>query len=164
MTNNKRKEVVLEQTSTVFLRGVVLLLGITVLALCVFALPAAMISDKTALYRPILLGMYVPAIPFFYALYQATQLLRYIEHNQVFTVASVRTLKAIKYCALIISGLYAAGTPYIFYVADKDDAPGVIAVALVIVFASFIIAIFAAVLQKLLQAAVDIKAENDLTV
>ena len=37
-------------------------------------------------------------------------------------------------------------------------------VGLVIIFASMVIAVFAAVLQRLLQEAIDIKSENDLTV
>jgi hypothetical protein len=45
-------------------------------------------------------------------------------------------------------------------VADKDDAPGLVFVP----FASLVIAVFAAVLRRLLQEAINIKTENDLTV
>lgn len=48
--------------------------------------------------------------------------------------------------------------------ADKDDAPALIFVGMVIPFASLVIAVFAAVLQRLLQEAINIKSENDLTV
>jgi hypothetical protein len=54
--------------------------------------------------------------------------------------------------------------PYIFYVADRDDAPGVSVIGFIIIFASFVIAVFAAVLERLLQNAIEIKSENDLTV
>jgi hypothetical protein len=54
--------------------------------------------------------------------------------------------------------------PFIINAADTDDAPGVVAIGLVIIFASAIVAVFAAVLQKLVQNAVNIKSENDLTV
>lgn len=37
-------------------------------------------------------------------------------------------------------------------------------VGLIIVFASLVIAVFAAILQRLLQEAINIKSENDLTV
>ncbi len=154
----------MKRGSTIFLRGVVLVIGLIVLALCVFALPAGISSDRTGDYRPILLGLYVPAIPFFFALYQTLKLLSYIDQNLAFSDASIKTLKYIKYCAITISAMFAAGMPYIYLVADKDDAPGVILLGLVIIFASFVIATFAAVLQKLLQNAMDIKSENDLTV
>ena len=54
--------------------------------------------------------------------------------------------------------------PFIFLLADKDDAPGAILMGLVPIFVSAVIAVFAAVLQRLLQEAVDIKAESDLTI
>lgn len=150
--------------STLFLKFIISLIGLGVLALCVFALPAGIISDETGAYRPILIGMYVPAIPFFIALFQTLKLLNYIHKNKVFSELSVNALKNIKYCAIAISALYTAGMPYIFYVADQDDAPGVAAIGFVIIFASMVIATAAAVFQKLLQNAVDIKSENDLTV
>lgn len=115
-------------------------------------------------YRPILIGLYIPAIPFFFALYHGLKLLGYIDTNKAFSELSVKSLKNIKFCAIMISALFAAGMPYIFYAAQSDDAPGVAAIGFIIVFASVVIATFAAVLQKLLQDALDIKAENELTV
>jgi hypothetical protein len=153
-----------KQGSTLFLRGVLVLIASIVFAFCAIALPYGIITDKTGLYRPILIGMFITAIPFFYALYQAWNLLAYIDKNQAFSDFSVKAFEKIKYCAFIISVIFGAGMPYIFYVADKDDAPGVVALEFVIIFASVIIATFAAVLQKLIQNAVDIKSENDLTV
>lgn len=154
----------MKRGSTNILRGVVVLLGLIVLALCLLALPAGISSDNTGYYRPILLGLYIPAVPFFIALYQALKLLDYIDRDKAFSELSVGALKNIKYCALAISALFAAGMPYIFYAADRDDAPGVALIGFVIIGASFVIATFAAVLQKLIQNAVDIKSENDLTV
>lgn len=154
----------MKQGSTLFLRGVVLLIGALVLFVCIYALPRVIGSIDFGGYDPILLGLYIPAIPFFLALYQAMRLLNYIDNNKVFTLAAVKAFRGIKYCALSIGGLFAIGMPYIYYVADKDDAPGVVAIGLIIIFASLIISTFAAVLQKVIQHAVDIKKENDLTV
>lgn len=154
----------MNQGSTMFLRVVVYLIGITVLVLCIFVLPPAIRSEAAGVYRPILLGMYVPAIPFFVGLYQALKLLDYIDKNKAFSNLSVKALRNIKYCAVVISALYAVGMPYLIYVADKDDAPGAVAIGFVIIFASIVIATFAALLQKLFQHALDIKSENDLTI
>lgn len=60
--------------------------------------------------------------------------------------------------------MYVAILPFLYLMADQDDAPGIVAIGLVITFGSIVIAVFAAVLQKLLQNAIDIKSENDLTV
>jgi hypothetical protein len=60
--------------------------------------------------------------------------------------------------------LYAAGMPLFYLIAEMDDAPGIIVIGMVVIFASMVIAVFAAVLQRLLQEAIDIKSENDLIV
>ncbi|SFF04543.1 Protein of unknown function [Paenibacillus algorifonticola] len=75
---------------------------------------------------------------------------------------------------LVLIDLYATALPFyfalyqampLFYLlAEKDDAPGIIVIGMVMIFASMVIAVFAAVLQKLLKEAIDIKSENDLTV
>jgi hypothetical protein len=54
--------------------------------------------------------------------------------------------------------------PLFYLVGDKDDAPGIIVIGLVLVFASMVITFFAAVLQMLLKEAIDIKSDNDLTI
>ncbi len=154
----------MKRGTTFFLRAVIYLIGAGVLAICVFVLPIGIMSDQTDYYRPLLIGMYVPAIPFFFALYQSLKLLRYIDKNTAFSELSVQALKNIKYCGVAISALYTVGMPYIVYAADRDDAPGAVAIGLIIIFASAVIAVFAGLLQKLLQSAIDIKAENDLTV
>ncbi|HSX32667.1 MAG TPA: DUF2975 domain-containing protein [Candidatus Saccharimonadales bacterium] len=150
--------------STLFLRLTVLSFAAIIAGLCVFVLPAGILSDTTGMYKWILLGLYVPALPFFYAISHTMKLLQYIDKNTAFSDASVVALQAIKRSAISIAALFSAGMPYIFYVANKDDAPGPIAVTLVIIGASVVITVFAAVLQRLLQSAIAIKAENDLTV
>lgn len=156
----------MERGSTIFLRGVVVFIGLVVLGLCVVGLPLLIKAELAGDfdYGFIFAGLYVPAVPFFFALHQSLKLLGNIDKNAAFSASSVTAFRNIKYCALIISGLFALGMPYVFYVADRDDAPGVALVGFVIVGASFVIATFSAVLQKLVQNAVDIKSENDLTV
>jgi len=155
-------------SSTIFLKIAVALIGIPVLALCILGLPwlanNPVSPDYAHILYPILIGMYVSVIPFFVALYQAFKLLIYIDNNQAFSELSVKALKNIKFCAMTISGLYAVIMPFVFLVADLDDAPGLIIFGMVPIFASMVIAVFAAVLQKLLKNAIDIKSENDLTI
>lgn len=151
---------------TLFLKVVIFLIGIPILALCLFGLPFVVkeAADAYWMIKPILIVMYVTAIPFFAALYQALKLLSYIDKNIAFSEISVKALKIIKYCASSISVLYAAVMPFVYLLAEMDDAPGAIVIGLVITFASIVIAVFAAVLEKLLRTAIDIKSENDLTI
>lgn len=155
---------------TLFLKFVVVLMGLPVLALCIFLLPGLSeyvveITPKFSYMKYLfLIGMYATAIVFFFALYQTLRLLSYIDKDKAFSELSVSALKNIKYCAITISSLYVAELPIIYLIADADDAPGVMLIGLVITFAAMAIAVFAAVLQKLLRHAIDIKSENDLTV
>ena len=155
---------------TLFLKIAVILIGIPVLALCIFLVPsianwvAEEIPEFPYLHYPVLIGVYAAAISFFFALYQALKLLSYIDKNKAFSELSVKALKNIKYCAITISILYAGLIPLLIPIADADDAPGAVGFPIIIIFASSVIAVFAAVLQKLLKQAIDIKSENDLTV
>ncbi|MFC4321230.1 DUF2975 domain-containing protein [Litchfieldia salsa] len=163
----------MKRSSTLFLRIAVICIGIPVLALCLFLLPqiteeaneaAARGSDLAFAIYAILMVMYVSAVPFYFALYQSFNLLSYIDKNQAFSDLSVTALKKIKNCALIISGLYVVAIPFVYVLAEVDDAPGLILVGMAMIFAPMVIAVFAAVLQRLLQEAIDIKSENDLIV
>jgi len=65
---------------------------------------------------------------------------------------------------IIISGFIVLGLLFIRISVVDDDPAGVIALGIFTTFASVVIATVAAVFQRLLQNAVDIKSENDLTV
>ncbi|MGE7666965.1 DUF2975 domain-containing protein [Ureibacillus composti] len=154
--------------STIFLKIAVFLMGLPVLALCIYMViylshnPAN--PDYAHILYPIVIGMFASVIPYFAALYQSFKLLGYIDKNQAFSQMSVQALKKIKLCALIISGLYVIILPFVYLLAQLDDAPGLVIIGMVPIFAALVIAVFAAVLQRLLQEAINIKSENDLTV
>ena len=77
----------------------------------------------------------------------------------------MKALRTIKFCALALVGFIAGAEAYIFVaVRGKDDIAGGVAIGVVLIFLSVVIATAAAVFEKLLQNAVDIKSENDLTV
>ncbi|MFZ3579215.1 DUF2975 domain-containing protein [Virgibacillus sp. DJP39] len=160
----------MKRGSTLFLKLAVILMGIPILALCIFVVPeiaefaGELYPDSSYMKYLVLFDMYAAAIPFYFALYQAFKLLSYIDRNKAFSELSVSALKNIKYCAITISTLYVLGMPLFYLMAERDDAPGIILIGMVIIFASFVIAVFAAVLQKLVKNAIDIKSENELTV
>jgi hypothetical protein len=156
--------------STLFLKLAVIMIALPILALCIYGLPTIV---KNSMLHPwelnrylygIIGGMYVSAIPFFYALFQAMKLLGYIDKNNAFSFDSVQALNRIKWSGLSISAIYIVLMPLFYIIGELDDAPGVIVVGMVFTFAPAVVAVFAAVLQRLLKEAVDMKAENELTV
>lgn len=157
--------------STVFLKGVIILIGILVLGMCLIGFPmmasrdAAKHPDSAYLQYWFLVYVFVLCLPFYIALYQAFKLLSFIDINRAFSKQSIRALKYIKYCAMILGALILFGiitAIALFY--GNEDLTGIIMLALISIVAAFIIATFAAVLQKLLQKAVDLKSENDLVI
>lgn len=160
----------MQKSSTTFLKTVIYLMGLIMIALSVILIPQIIIhiSDSSAMVKwiiyPIVIGVFFTTIPFYLALYQALKLLRLIDQNHTFSEEAVFTLKRIKQCALTITGIYILTMPFIYLFAEKDDAPGVIIIGMVPLFVSFVVAVFASLLQKLFKNALEIKTENDLTV
>jgi ABC-type proline/glycine betaine transport system permease subunit len=160
----------MKQVTTIFLKLAVIFIGIPVLALCIFLVPrignfAGELYPNIAYMKSlVLIDMYAAAIPFYFALYQAFKLLSYIDKNKAFSELSVKALKNIKFCAITISILYLLGMPLYYLMSQKIDPPSFMPIGLVIIFGSIVIAVFAAVLQRLLQEAINIKSENDLTI
>ncbi|WP_339208317.1 DUF2975 domain-containing protein [Paenibacillus sp. FSL K6-3182] len=160
----------MKRGNTLFLKIAVILIGTPILALYIFLVPKIgdfaeeLYPEMAYMKSLVLIDMYSAAIPFYFALYQAFKLLSYIDKNQAFSELSVKALKNIKYCAITISTLYMLGMPLYYLMGKRVDPPSFIPMGLVIIFASMVITVFAAVLQRLLQEAINIKSENDLTV
>src|SRR5690606_35254985 len=102
----------MERGTTLFLKLAVILIGMPVLALCIFAVPeigefaAELYPDSAYLKYLVFVDLYGSAIPFYFALYQAFKLLSYIDKNKAFSELSVRALRKIKYCAIAVSCIF----------------------------------------------------------
>lgn len=159
----------MKRISTGFLQAVIVLIGLVVLAVLI-RLPLtegrATNLDLLSIYLdPLILYGYATSIAFFVALYQAFKLLAYIGQNKVFSESSVAALKSIKYCAIVFGVLIVMAGLYIMISHHQDDDPaGFLAICIVTTFASIIVATAAAIFQKILQNAIDMKSENDLTI
>lgn len=160
----------MKRTSTMFLQAVLVILAIGALAFMILeprseGRNAHATLSQIYFHDPFLAYAYLASIPFFVALYQAFKLLTNIGQNKVFSLNSVKTLRNIKYCAIILSILFIMAAVYIRIFHAKDDDPaGFLALCIVATFISIVTATAAAVFERLLQNAVDIKSENDLTV
>jgi hypothetical protein len=112
---------------------------------------------------PLLAYAYIASIPFFLALYQAFKVLGYAGQNQVISPAAVKSLRTIKYCARALIGFVVLGV-LLTLLGESDDRPPAIVMGAFATFVSIVIAAAAAMFERILQNAVDIKSENDLTV
>jgi len=159
----------MKRSSTIFLQIVIVLIGIGALALMLWEPHIEGRNAHATLFEiyfkdPFLAYAYIASIPFFIALYHAFKVLKYVRQNKTFSQATVKALRTIKYCAIAIIGFVAVSAIFIVFQADKDDRPAGVFMRILIAFPSIVIATAAAMFERILQNAVDIKSENDLTV
>ncbi|MBT2648059.1 DUF2975 domain-containing protein [Bacillus sp. ISL-34] len=158
-----------KQGSTTFLKVIIFLIGIAMLALCIYWLPEIAIKDAkvhpdTAYFLiPFLVCAYGFCITFSVALYQASKLLTYIEKNNAFSELSLKSLKVIKKCAFTVIFLILLGIVSLKVLAKitGDDPAGPISLSLMGILATSIIAAIVDALQKPLKNVPDIKSKNE---
>jgi len=160
----------MKKGSTRFLQVVVVFLGIGALALMLWEPHLEGRNAHATVFQiyfedPFLAYAYTASIAFFVALYQAFKLLGYAGRSEIFSQRSVKALRTIKYCAISIVGFLLGAEAYFFIVRrGKDDIAGGVMMGLFLIFVSVVVATAAAVFEKILQSAVELKSENDLTV
>jgi len=152
---------------SLFLRAVLVLIGLAALGFLLWE-PHVEGVNKHARFMEVYLDsfiayVYAGSIPFFMTLYQAFKLLGYARHNRALSQEAVRALRTMKYCALAVIGFVAVSVIFMIH-GDRDDRPAGVFMRVLIAFPSVIVAAAAALFQRILQHAVDIKSENDLTV
>jgi hypothetical protein len=150
--------------ATLFLQLVIVLIGIGALAVLLWEPHIEGRNAHATLFEiyfkdPFLAYAYIASIPFFVALYQAFKVLGYAGKNTAFSPDAVKAVRTIKFCAIAITGFVALGELFIMF-GNSDDRAGGIAVGILIIFASAVVATAAAVLERILQDAVDLKSRT----
>jgi hypothetical protein len=158
----------MKRSSTIFLQVVIVLIGIGALALMLWEPHVEGRNAHATLVEiyfedPFLAYAYIASIPFFAALYQAFKVLGYAGQNKIFSQAAVNALRTIKYCAIAIIGFVAVSVIFMPF-SDPDDRPPGVVMRILITFGAIVAATAAAMFQRILQNAVEMKSENDLTV
>jgi hypothetical protein len=163
----------MKKSSTIFLQAaflqtVIVLIGIGALALMLWEPHVEGRNAHATLFQiyfndPFLAYAYIASIPFFAGLYHAFKVLGYAGQNKVFSRAAVNALRTIKYCAMAIIGFTALGEIFILF-GSSDDRAGGVFMGILIIFGSVVVATAAAVFERILRNAVDMKSGSDLTV
>lgn len=164
----------MKQGLVIFAKGVIFLVGIGALSVCVILLPE--LTREEAVGKPfnpyVTYGgfgvVYILTIPFFIALYQTFKFLNLIEKGRVFSKKGIEILSNIKSCAIIFSILIVlatiAGITISKSIDPSEDVTFMVPIGITFLIVSAVIAVFVAVLQKLLDQAVELKSENDLII
>lgn len=169
----KKKQRTLPSGSILFAKNVVYLVGLAAVAVLVILLPElareeAVGKPTEPVTLPFFIYAYILATPFFYALYQTLKLLKYIEGNKFFSEKSILALSHIKNSAVVFSVFVIGGATMGITVSKmidpREDVTFIVPIGIILTLVSLIIAVFVAVLQKLLSDAVALKYENDLII
>lgn len=158
----------MKRGSILFLRAVLVFIAVGALALLLVEPHLEGRNAHATAFRiyfedPFLAYVYVASIALFVALYQAFTVLGYVGQNTMLSPAAVRRLRTIKRCAIVIIG-FVAGAELIIMLSRSDDPQGGFFMGVLIAFVSTVVATAVSVLERIVQNAVDIKSENDLTV
>ena len=162
------KPSLMKRSSTIFLQAVVVLVAVGALAVMLLEPHFEGRNVHATLYEiyfkdPFLAYAYLASIPFFVALHQAFKVLAYVRQNKTFSQATVKALRTIKYCATAIIAFVVVGVVFILF-GDKDDRPAGVFMRVLFSLAALVIATAAGMFERILQNAVDLKSENDLTI
>jgi hypothetical protein len=154
----------MKRGSILFLRTVVVLVAAGVLCFLIWQPQAEGVNqgaDLATIYLdPFVLYMYLGSLPFFFALHQVFELLGYVGQLQGVSPAAVTALRRIKHSAWVFLAFLFGGMAYIM-LAGSEDGAGPVALGS---FVCVVTAAAAATFERVLQRAVDLKLENDLTV
>ena len=138
--------------SSLFFQVVIVLIGIGALALMLWEPHIEGRNAHATLYEiyfndPFLAYAYIASVPFFVALYQAFTVLGFMRQNKVFSQASLKAVRTIKYCAISIIGFAAVGE-IIILLSNSDDRAGGVFMGILIILGSVVIAAAAARCKK----------------
>jgi len=150
------------RSSTIFLQIVTVLVGMGTLALMLWEPQIEGRNAHATLFQiyfndPFLAYAYIASISFFVALYQTFKVLGYARQNKIFSQASVKAMRTIRFCAIAIIGFVAAAEIFIL-LGDSDDRAGGVFMGILIVFSSTVIAAAATMFERILRDALDMKS------
>lgn len=157
----------MKRVSTIFLQVVIVLFATGILAWLLWEPHGEGVNAHAGFFEvyldPFIAYIYIGSIPFFVAAYQAIKLLGYIGRDEIFSPGAVRALRIIKYSALVLIGFVVVSALFMIG-GEREDRPAGVFLRLLITFPSIVLATAAFITERILQNAVDIKSENDLTV
>ena len=137
----------------VFLQGVIIFIGIGAASFLLYEPLLEGRNTHATLSQvyfndPFLICTYAVSTLFFIGLYQAFVLLGCIAKNKAFSSDSVRALRIMRYCAFSLASCVATAVAYLFIVRPGDDIAGGVAIGLMIIFISVVVAAMAFVLEE----------------
>ncbi len=146
---------IMKSISAKILQVVVVLVGIAALAFLVWEPQVEGRNAHATFFQiyftdPFLAYVYISSVPFFLAIYQAFKTLGHVGRDSLFSPESLKSLRAIKYCALSMIGFVVGGEIYITFGISEDRAGGVF-MGLLVALGSIVMAAAASMFEGILK-------------
>ena len=159
----------MKKSSTILLQVVLVLIGIGTLAFMLWEPHIEGRNAHATLFEiyfkdPFLAYAYITSIAFFFALYQTFKVLGLVGQNKTFSQETVRALRIIKYCGLVLFGFIVLGEFFIMMYNGNEDRPPAIFMGLIATVISLGITSAATRFEKHLQTSIEMEQENNLNV
>ncbi|WP_164507115.1 DUF2975 domain-containing protein [Companilactobacillus furfuricola] len=154
--------------NTTFLKIVTAILDLFVLFF-VFILGWGVISSiiKGSVFKLQLITagfLFIGALIVFVISYYLFKVFHLMDKQQFFTQTSLHAVKMIRNLFIGEFVDLLGIMPFVYYLADDGDAPGIIIIVGAVVFLPLAISAFISAMQQILIKAINMKAENDLTI
>ena len=157
----------MKRSSTIFLQAVIVLFGVGVLAFLLWEPHVEGVNAHATFFEVyfdlFVAYAYIASISLFVALYQAFRVLTYVRQDRTFSPATVKAMRTIRYCAIAMVGFVAVSVLFMIG-GDREDRPGGVFMRILVTFPTIVVGTAAALFERILQNAVDIKSENDVTI
>ncbi|MBN2504055.1 MAG: DUF2975 domain-containing protein [Bacilli bacterium] len=140
-----------------FLKTALMGLAVPMLAINIFFLPDLVVAANqpipsyAPMLYPIVIAIYLGSLPYYFGLYKSFVLLCQISNNETYSEKSIQALKSIRYSATVISVMFLICLPYAYVIADKTDAPGIMAIALFVTGLSIAVTFSAGLFQLVIR-------------
>jgi len=145
-----------EKIAIAFLQGFIILVSIAALVFLLWEPQIEGRNVNASLYDIyfkdfFLACVYVASIAFFTALWKASKLLSNIREGKTFTQDSVKAFRIIRYCASILAIFVFSGLMTLFIARPGDDIAGGVAMGLVVMVVSILVAVSSYVFERLVK-------------
>lgn len=135
------------------LKCVLILISLIILILSIYGLVGYFNNgpfnqEYAKILYPPFIGLYVSTLLMYLGLFSTYRVIRNIENKQRYSISTYRNLGYIQIYSSVITFIYLGMAPFVFYIADKDDAPGLILINVVLILVFFIISASSLLLGK----------------
>lgn len=142
----------MKRSSTILLQTIVVVIGVSVLVFMLWEPHLEGRNVHSTLFEiyfkdPFLAYVYIASVSFFVALYQVFKLLGYIKKNELRSQPSVKALRTIKKCGIMLVSFVTGGVLWII-LSESDDGAGGIVMGVVIGFFFLIVTAAATVFER----------------